>query len=136
MRLDERDELVLQEATTHFHFNVETSIHPDIIRKFAEEALAEQRWKIDYVCPNVYLVKGVYHGKLVFMGRDPEEVYDIGWKFNPDTIVKPTDHPWMFPERIGYDVMTSEEFQEELNQDPYEKLTTEEVSAVMEAVTG
>ncbi len=118
----------------HMHFNVETSVHPDVIGQYALEALQEKGWSVDYLCPNVFLLGDMYIGKVVFMGRKPEKVYDIGWKFNPGAIIEPTNHHWMYPERIGYDVMTSDEFRQELSQHPYVDLTTEEVSAVMDGI--
>jgi len=126
-------ELVLQDTTTHFHFNVETSIHPDIIRRFAGEALAAQGWKIDYVCPNVYLVKGEYQGKLVFMGRDPEEVYDIGWKFNPDVILQATDAAWVFETQRGYDLWDRARYDKMMEQGDYIRLTDKQISEIIAA---
>ncbi|RMF93737.1 MAG: hypothetical protein D6736_01260 [Nitrospinota bacterium] len=128
-------EIVMAPNTTHMHFYVEASLHPDVIRQFALAALRERGWKVYYVCPNIYLVGKEYTGKLVFMGQEPEKVYDIGWKFNPDVIIKPTEIPWNFPEPIGYDVITWEMIEEEINQHPYLKLTPEEISSVVEACT-
>lgn len=125
-------EYVLQNTTTHFHFNVETSIHPDIIRKYAVQALDAQGWKIDYVCPNVYMVKGVYHGKLVFMGRDPMEVYDIGWKFNPDVAMKGTGFPWNFEEPLGYDLWHLNRY-EKLMEADYTQLSDKQIAEIIAA---
>ena len=113
------------------HINVETSLHPDEIGRRALSALRTKGWEVDYLCPNAFLLGDRYVGKIVFMGKKPEKVYDIGWKFNPDTIIKPTDHAWMFPDSVGYDVMTSEQFEAELGRHSYVKLTNEEVAAVV-----
>jgi hypothetical protein len=45
-------------TTNHLHINVHTSVHPDIINKFAQEAFAREGIKTYYTCPNVYLVAG------------------------------------------------------------------------------
>ena len=115
----------------HMHINVETSVHPDVIGRHALEALRTKGWKVDYLCPNAFLLRDRYIGKIVFMGKEPQKVYDIGWKFDPDTIIRPTDHTWMYPDRIGYDVMTSEQFEAELDLHSYVKLTDEEIAAAI-----
>ena len=126
-------QMVERPDVPHMHINIETSVHPEVIGRYALNALQERGWEVYYLCPNVYRLNERYVGKIVFMGKEPEKAYDIGWKFNPDTTIKPTDHHWLFPERIGYDVMTSGEFQAELSQNPYVMLTPEEVSAVVDA---
>ena len=124
-------EIAAQPNVPHMHINGETSLHPDEIGRRALRALGTKGWEVDYLCPNAFLLRDRYIGKIVFMGKKPKKVYDIGWKFNPDTIIKPTDHPWMFPDRVGYDVMTSEQFEAELGRHSYVKLTNEEVAAVV-----
>ena len=58
--------------------------------------------EIRLCCPNVYLAGGKYRAKLVFMGRKPENVFDIGWKFAPDVVIEPAKEPWIKKEP-GYD---------------------------------
>ncbi|UCF94416.1 MAG: hypothetical protein JSW39_09725, partial [Desulfobacterales bacterium] len=72
-------EFPVMPTTNHMHINVHSSVHPDYIQKHAEAALTREGIDTYYVCPNVYLVEGKYRGKLVFMGRAPEVVFDIGW---------------------------------------------------------
>jgi hypothetical protein len=118
--------------TNHMHINVETSVHPDVIAKFALKALKERGWEVFYVCPNVYLVEGKYRGKLVFMGRKPEEVYDIGWNFNPDVIIRPAVEPWIFSTRIGYDVWDREMLGKVMDY-PYVMLKDAEIKEILDA---
>ena len=125
-------EIAARPSVPHMHINVETSLHPETIGQFALEALGQKGWEIHYLCPNVYLLNGRYVGKVVFIGKQPEKVYDIGWLFNPDVILEPTKKAWLFPEHIGYDLMTSEQFEEELNQHPHVNLTTEEITLAAE----
>ena len=129
-------EIAIKPNVPHMHINVETSVHPTVIGQYALEALRERGWEADYICPNAFMLHGNYIGKLVFMGRKPEKVYDIGWQFTPDVVIKPTEASWMYPERTGYDVMTSEEFDEEVNQHPYVRLAPDEIGAVLEACKG
>jgi len=124
-------EYVKRPNTRHFHFNIETSIHPEDIRRHAVPALNSRDWEVFYVCPNVFMVKGEYRGKLVFLGKKPEEVYDIGWKFNPNVSIKPAEEPWNFPKPIGYDWLTWEMVEEELNAHPYIQLDEADIQAVL-----
>ncbi|SFM47050.1 hypothetical protein [Thermodesulforhabdus norvegica] len=125
-------DIATQSTTNHMHINVRTSVHPEVIQKFAEAALDREGWKFDYTCPNVYMVKGNYQGKLVFMCRNPEVVFDIGWKFDPGVIIEPAMETWIFEENPGYDVWTSDMLAEVMRAD-YVRLSGEEIQQVLEA---
>ncbi len=75
---------------------------------------------------------GNYRGKLVFMGQDPEVVFDIGWEFIPDVIIAPAWEPWIYEDHPGYDVWTSAMLAEVMNQD-YVRLSDAEISDVLDA---
>ncbi len=117
----------------HVHTNVEMSVHPEVVARYAVEAIKRRGWEVYYVCPNAFLLGDGYIGKLVFMGKRPEKVYDLGWQFSPDVVIEPAETTWMFPERVGYDVMTSEEFEQELAQNPYVILAAAEIAAVSDS---
>ncbi|MBI3979540.1 MAG: hypothetical protein HY331_15260 [Chloroflexi bacterium] len=126
-------ELCTLPTTTHGHINCYVGVHPDVIRRFAEEALAEKGWKISYTCPNVYRVWGGYTGKLVFMGTDPEWVYDLGWVFKPDVVIEPAWDTFWLPDHPGYDLWTTAHLVPILGQ-PYVKLADREIQAILDAV--
>jgi hypothetical protein len=121
------------ETTNHLHFNVRTGLHPAAIQKAAEASLAAKGWRIDYVCPNVYLAEGEYRGKLVFMGREPEAVYDIGWKFDPQATIEPDLKPWIWEGNPGYDIWTKEMRDAVMRQD-WLTLTDAEIEQVIARV--
>ncbi|MFQ5885255.1 MAG: hypothetical protein ACE5IO_09170, partial [Thermoplasmata archaeon] len=123
-------EFPVMPTTNHMHINVHSSVHPDMIQKYAEEALRREGWKIYYTCPNVYLVEGKYRGKLVFMGQEPEVVFDIGWKFTPQVVIEPAWEPWIFEDNPGYDVWTSDMLAEVMDED-YVRLSDEETAEVL-----
>lgn len=122
-------------TTNHMHINVHSSVHPDAIQKYAEAALAREGIEIFYTCPNVYMADGKnYRGKLVFMAKKPEVVFDIGWKFESDTVIEPAMEPWIFNTEPGYDVWTSEMLAGVMDAD-YVRLTEEEIKDVVKACT-
>jgi hypothetical protein len=120
-------------TTNHMHINVHSSVHPDHIQKFAEDALAREGFKLYYTCPNVYLADGKnYRGKLVFMCQKPEVVFDIGWKFIPEVVIEPAMEPWIFKNNPGYDVWDSSMLADVMNAD-YVRLTDSEISKVLDS---
>ena len=119
--------------TNHGHINCYTSIHPGTIRLFAEESLREKGWEIYYTCPNVYLVDGQYTGKLVFMGKKPEAVYDLGWKFKADTVIGEVNDHWVFADQVNYDIWTQAMVDPVLAQ-PYLKLNESEIQGILNAI--
>ncbi|MCE5337038.1 MAG: hypothetical protein LLG06_20860 [Desulfobacteraceae bacterium] len=120
-------------TTNHFHINVHASVHPDVIQKFAEEALAREGVKIFYTCPNVYMADGKnYRGKLVFMSKQPEVVFDIGWLFDPKTVIEPAMEPWIFKDHPGYDLWSSDMLAQVMDA-PYVTLSKEEIDDVLRA---
>ena len=119
-------------TTNHMHINVHTSVHPDVMQKYAEAALAREGFKLFYTCPNVYMVDGKYQGKLVFMCQDPEVVFDIGWQFKPEVVIESAREKWIFEANPGYDVWDESMLAEVMNAD-YVKLTDEEIEQVLNA---
>lgn len=125
-------EFPVKPTTCHMHINVHTSLHPESIQPYAEAALGREGFKIYYTCPNVYLVDGNYRGKLVFMGQDPEVVFDIGWQFAPEVVIEPAWEPWIYADHPGYDVWTAEMLAEVMNED-YVRLSDAEIGDVLDA---
>ena len=125
--------LVVEPDTVHLHINVESSIHPDEIKRYALESLEAQGWKVDYVSPNVYHVREVIRGKLVFLCREPEKIFDIGWKFNPEVVIKPASEPWIHPE-VGYDRWTKKRFLEQVMYRPFVELSSSEIQDILQTI--
>ncbi len=125
-------EFPVMPTTNHMHINVHASVHPDMIKKYAEEALHRKGRKIYYTCPNVYLVAGKYRGKLVFMGQEPEVVFDIGWKFASEVVIEPAWERWIFEETPGYDVWTSDMLAEVMKEE-YVRLSDGEIDQVLKS---
>lgn len=123
-------EFPVKSTTNHMHINVHSSVHPDYIQKHAEVALQRKGWEIYYTCPNVYLVGGKYQGKLVFMGKEPEEVFDIGWQFTPQVVIEPARETWIFEENPGYDVWTSDMLAGVMDEN-YVRLTDGEIQEIL-----
>jgi hypothetical protein len=125
-------EFPVMPTTNHLHINVHSSVPPNAIAKLAKEALDREGIKIYYVCPNVYLVDGKYRGKLVFMGKKPEVVFDIGWLFTPGVVIEPAWEPWIFEAHPGYDLWSSDMLEDVMKAD-YVRLEPKEISDILKA---
>jgi hypothetical protein len=119
-------------TTCHFHINVHSSVHPDFIQKYAEEAFKREGIEVYYTCPNVYLVDGNYRGKLVFMCKDPEVVFDIGWEYRPNVVIEPAWEKWVMGDDPGYDVWTTAQLEKVLQAD-FITLTDDEINDVLDS---
>lgn len=120
----------------HLHINVDTSIHPDIIRKYALEAILRAGWTIQHGVHAVYeedtgkysaVSKKVDNGKTVFLC---EKVFDIVWWYNPDILIAPK-HAFPY-QKNPVDPMLVELLK------PFEEkgicLTADEIERVLEAI--
>jgi hypothetical protein len=97
--------------------------------------LRHEGWEVYYVCPNVYLADGKnYRGKLVFMCRKPEVVWDIGWLYTPGVIIEPAMEPWVMakPPVPGYDIW-GQHMVDDLLKNEFVELTDAEVDDIVAA---
>lgn len=123
-RLNESEEVV------HIHANVETSIHPMIIREYALKAMKKQGWEIEYAVPVAFNMRGQMHGKVVFAGLKPEKMFDIAWAYNPVVTLIPSTKYWLTTENPTYDARTMREIPVLLQKNDYKILSLEEMEEV------
>ena len=94
---------------------------------------------MNQVIPCVYIgIGGEYTGKLVFLTAYPEEVWDFGWVYNPDVVIRPAPFEFsgFLPEdgNIGYDAWTKKYLNELLARDNYQSLTDGPIEEILEQV--
>ncbi len=124
---------------THVHANLEINFDPWILKTLTIDVLREMGWKVDHVIPCVYLgVNNDYQGKIVFLTAHPEEVWDFGWWYNPDVVIRPATLEFSgYPPEdgdIGFDVWTKKYLYELLARDKYEPLTDEQIEEIVKQV--
>jgi hypothetical protein len=124
VRLNESDDVV------HIHANVETSVHPSLIQKYALEAMRKQGWEIEYSCPVAFEMRGQMNGKLVFAGTKPEKMFDIAWQYNPAVTLIPSTRYWLTTESPTYDARTMREVPQLLKRHNFRLLTTNEIDEI------
>lgn len=118
----------------HIHANVETSLHPDIIRKYALVAMEKQGWEIEEAVPVAFQMRGQMHGKIVFLGNKPEKIFDIAWAFNPVVSLIPSTRYWLTTEDPTYDARTMKEVPLLLKKNSYRWLSLADIEAVVNAI--
>jgi hypothetical protein len=124
---------------THVHANLEISFDPWILKTLTIDVLKEMGWKVDHVIPCVYIgVNNDYQGKIVFLTAHPEEVWDFGWWYNPDVVIRPATLEFSgYPPEdgdISFDVWTKKYLYELLDRDKYETLTDEQIEEIAKQV--
>jgi len=124
-KLNESPEVV------HIHANVETSVHPDLIKPYALKAMEKRGWIVEEAVPVAFQMRGQMHGKIVFLGKSPEKIFDIAWGYNPTVTLIPSTKYWLTTENPTYDARTMLELPLLLKKDPYVLLSLEEIEEIV-----
>jgi hypothetical protein len=78
---------VVDSDVMHVHCNVETSVHPDIIREHALNDLARRGFTIKHSIHSIFNANGYDSGKIIFIGLNPARTYDIAYYYNRDVLI-------------------------------------------------
>lgn len=82
-------ELILDPDVVHIHCNIETNVHPSIIRDVALDDLKRRGWEIKHAWHCVYQsAKNIDQGKIIFIGLRPAKTYDVAWFYNPSVTIQ------------------------------------------------
>lgn len=123
-------EHVMDSNVIHEHGYVEINFDPKILELFAKEALAKIGWTVEKVVPCVFNVHGEYRGKIVFLIGHPEKVFDIGWYYNPDVTIRPSEEKWVLGTR-GFDSWTLDMYNKVVEDANFQKLTNTEIEKIV-----
>jgi hypothetical protein len=115
----------------HIHANVETSMHPNLIRAAALKAMEKRGWEIEDAVPVAFQMRGQMHGKIVFLGKNPEKIFDIAWGYNPTVTLIPSTKYWLTTYNPTYDARTMLELPLLLKKDSYVLLSLEEIEEII-----
>ena len=118
---------------THPHGYVEINFDPKVLELYAKEDLAKHGWTVERVVPCVFAVGKEYRGKIVFLLGPPQKMFDIGWVYNPDVTIRPSEEYWCLGQDKGFDVWTMKQYYDCVAKDNFIQLTDEEVAAVIDS---
>lgn len=79
---------VVDPDVMHVHCNIETSVHPNTLRKYALADLEARGWTVAHAIHSIFNAGGHDSGKIIFLGMKPERTYDIAYYHNPDLLIQ------------------------------------------------
>jgi hypothetical protein len=115
----------------HFHMNVETSIHPLELEKFARAELEARGIHVNRAVHMIF--HAPYKAKIVFM-TEGNVTWDIGWTYNPLTTLKPSCSPVVEPEDPQFDIWTLDMYDKLIGKYKFTTLDEDEVKKVIDAI--
>lgn len=116
---------------THPHGYVEINFDPKVLELYAIEYMKARGWIVDRVVPCVFAVGKEYRAKIVFLHSYPEKMFDIGWVYNPDVTIRPSEEYWCLGKDKGFDVWTMKQYYDMVDQCDFTRMTDEEIEAVI-----
>jgi hypothetical protein len=116
---------------THPHGYVEINFDPKVLELYAIDYMKARGWLVDRAVPCVFAVGKEYRAKIVFLLAYPEKMFDIGWMYNPDVIIRPSEEYWCLGRHKGFDVWTMTQYHEEVAKNAFVTMTDEEIDAVL-----
>lgn len=120
------------EQVVHIHGNVETSVHPLVIREYALNAMKKRGWEIEFSAPVAFAMRGQMQGKVVFGGKTPEKMFDIAWSYNPTVTLIPSTKYWLTTENPTYDARTMAEIPVMMQKYNWKMLSLADLEAAVE----
>jgi hypothetical protein len=131
---------VVDPDVMHVHCNVETSIHPNIIREYALRDLSERKFTVKHSIHSIFNGGGYDSGKIIFLGLEPARTYDIAYYYNPDAMIDVNTQPTHMTGGAGtgneYYVVRVSTLQEELAKHHLHKLTQDEIAYILKTISG
>lgn len=84
---DKALEYVLDPDVMHVHCNIETNVHPNVIRELALADLDRRGFRIKHSIHSIFNGGGKDTGKIIFLGLDPARTFDIAYYYNSDVLI-------------------------------------------------
>ena len=132
--------MVTEPDMEHLHINIESKLHPDVLRDCMAQSFAEAGWDLNKISHMIFSPSRLpkdqkkFYGKLMVMLRQPPVTrFDVAWVFNKDVTIRPSTE--FISDLAGvpeYDVGGTRQMVERyVGLHPFITLTPEEVSAIL-----
>jgi len=127
---------IMDPDVVHIHCNIETSVHPSILRRHGLEDLSNRGWTVKHAIHSIFNGGGLDVGKIIFLGLKPEKTYDIAYYYNPDVLIETNTQET----RMHGDEGTGNEFfvlrvsaaEKELAKHKFHTLSGEEIQEILQ----
>jgi len=91
---NEACEFMSRPGSLHCHAQVNTSIHPEVLRELAWKAMERRGWNVYWGVSVVYQPGAdPERPKIVFLVSHPETQMEIEWFYHPHTLLQPAEQP-------------------------------------------
>jgi hypothetical protein len=89
-------EMVQDKYTEHVHINIESKLHPDVIKDCLAQSFVKRGWDLNKIVHMIFSPSRLpkdqkrFYGKLMVMLRWPNVTrFDVAWVLNRNTTIKP-----------------------------------------------
>jgi hypothetical protein len=131
---------ILDPDVMHVHCNVETCVHPDILREHAMRDLASRNFTIKHSIHSIFNGGGYDTGKIIFLGLSPPRTYDIAYYFNPSVLIDVNTQETRMTGGFGtgneYYIVRVSTLNEELKKHKLFSLTKDEIDHILKVTSG
>jgi len=77
----------------HAHSLVVTSIHPELLNKYGVRAMKAKGFEVTKAVSVVYHTKNFDVGKITYLLKKPEIMFELEWDYNPSVVIRPGAEP-------------------------------------------
>jgi hypothetical protein len=129
---DEIRHFVRDKSLVHFHANIETSVHPDLIKDAALKALKQEGWVLQKDVHCIFFPRKDWKAaKICLLMSDPMFNFDIAWAFNPDVVIRPSQKFFIQKIRPDFDLRYEEPLADTLKKGTFKPdISTEEMAQI------
>ncbi len=133
-------EYILDPDVMHVHCNVETYVHPNILREHGLRDLKRRGFTVEHSIHSIFNGGGYDTGKIIFLGLDPARTYDIAYYFNPDVLLDVNTQPTRMTGGAGtgdeFYVVRVSTLTEELKKHELFSMSAEEIEKALKVISG
>ena len=80
-------------SNRHTHSLVETSIHPELLNEYGVKAMEAKGFEVTKAVSVVYSTKNFDVGKITYLLRQPEVMFELEWDYNPNVTIRSGAEP-------------------------------------------
>ncbi len=128
---------VRDKSLSHFHANVETSVHPDIIKEAGIKALKREGWVLQKVVHCIFFPRKDWKaGKVCFLMTEPMFNFDIAWVYQPDVLIRPSKRFFIEQIRPDFDIRPQEPIEKLMKKGNFQpEISSEELDAIAKRIS-
>jgi hypothetical protein len=112
-------------SNRHTHSVVETSIHPELLKEYGVKAMEAKGFEVTKAASIVYNMRNFDVGKVYYLLRKPEVMFELDWDYNPNVTIRPGAQPLI-------QITTLETLDEAMSGCDYVRLDNQAVQEIIE----